>query len=588
MKKILGVLVGAVFVLSLFVMASPVQAATNWDTTGSYVVAFEYLGPTYAHDMTLSQDGLDNLTGSGGHPAGGPFVYTWVIDSGTVVGNTINLTAHYTASADAVVPLTTMTMTGTIAGDGSMSGTWTDNYQGGSRGGTWTTTSGNANKSANTVVVSGDTAAGENQPGWLFNRDLANVTPYNFSLGNASIGLGSLNVLPIGANAADKFIGENFINTPIADVDSISYDFKIGSGGVDTEEEQFYMNVYANFGVSDDLKYYDCRYDILPTVGSTAGFTTVTFDPTQSYPVTTRTGGSASPFTCPSIPADMDTLSAGSNIRMFALNVGDTSASDIGLDGYLDKIVTDASGLVTTYDFEPTLTEVVSGGGHISLDGSKPTGKKQWTFSVEIKVDEQWNTVGYFNLVDHPNQETCNYDVITNLVINGNTATFDASGAEGCPDLSDVTIVDVAEPGAGVDQIAFPGQGLRTITGGNFQVDSLPGAATFTASDSSYYNGMNVSDGLYGTGPIWFTWNTSTGNVTGGLWEEIVPPTSGTHYFNNVVSGTVIGGAVNLTLQRIVPDAYGPFSLNGTLVGNTLTGTAAGPYLFIATGTITP
>lgn len=52
----------------------------------------------------------------------------------------------------------------------------------------------------------------------------------------------------------------------------------------------------------------------------------------------------------------MDLLSPGSTIRAFALNVGDTSASDLGLDGYLDKVVVDAAGDLTTYDFEPTLS----------------------------------------------------------------------------------------------------------------------------------------------------------------------------------------------------------------------------------------
>ncbi len=208
---------------------------------------------------------------------------------------------------------------------------------------------------AGTEVVSGNTSLGENQPGWFFNRDITTSTPYEFNEDGASIGAGSLYVKPIGATAADKFIGENFINKPVADVDSISYDFKIGSGGVATEEEHFYMNVYANFGVSDDLKFYDCRYNVVPVVGSVAGFTTVTFDPTVAYPVTTRGGVNASPFACPAVPADMDVLSAGSNIRVFALNVGDASVNDVGLDGYLDKVVVSVNSDVTTYDFDPDL-----------------------------------------------------------------------------------------------------------------------------------------------------------------------------------------------------------------------------------------
>lgn len=206
---------------------------------------------------------------------------------------------------------------------------------------------------ATTVVVSGDTAAGENQPGWLFNRDPSTATPYEFNSDAASIGSGSLYVLPIGSNASDKFIAENFPGVLMSDVNSISYDFQIGAGGDSSDADQFYMNVYANFGESDDNKFYDCRYNIVPTVGSTGGFTTVTFDPTQSYSVTTRGGSSASPYPCPSVPADMDNLSADSNIRAFSLNVGDTSASDVGLDGYLDNVVVDTDGGVTIYDFEP-------------------------------------------------------------------------------------------------------------------------------------------------------------------------------------------------------------------------------------------
>ena len=213
-----------------------------------------------------------------------------------------------------------------------------------------------ASAATSTVVVTGDTAAGVNQPGWLFNRDLSTSTPYEFNYDAASVGVGSLYVKPIGVNASDKFIAENFLLTPVADVDSLSYDFKIGSGGVEADKVHFYMNVYANFGESSPTKFYDCRYNIVPTVGSTGGFTTVTFDPTQAYPVTTRGGAEASPHACPAVPADMDTLSPGSTIRVFSLNVGDTSVNDQGLDGYLDKVVVNASGDVVTYDFEPALS----------------------------------------------------------------------------------------------------------------------------------------------------------------------------------------------------------------------------------------
>lgn len=213
---------------------------------------------------------------------------------------------------------------------------------------------------ATTVVVNGNTATGENQPGWLFNRDLSTATPYEFNDDEASIGAGSLYVLPIGATASDKFIAENFLNTPIADIDSISYDFQIGAGGDANDEEQFYMNVYANFAESADDKFYDCRYNVVPTVGSTGDFTTVVFDPTEEYPVATRGGASASPHTCPASPADMDDFGAGSNVRAFALNVGDTSTSDVGLDGHLDNVVVNLDSGTTIYDFDPVPSQPVT------------------------------------------------------------------------------------------------------------------------------------------------------------------------------------------------------------------------------------
>ncbi len=207
---------------------------------------------------------------------------------------------------------------------------------------------------AGTVMISGNTTSVENTSGWMFGRDPGNYTPHEFNTNQASIGQGSLYVLPIGTPAAAKFIGENFINTAIANVNTISYDFMIGSGGTVADANHFYMNVYANFGVSPDNKFYDCRYNVVPTTGSVSGFTTVTFDPTQAYPVA-KSG--SSPFTtCPAVPADMDLQSAGSNIRAFALNVGDTSVNDLGLDGYLDNVVVNLNGDVTTYDFEPILS----------------------------------------------------------------------------------------------------------------------------------------------------------------------------------------------------------------------------------------
>lgn len=249
------------------------------------------------------------------------------------------------------------------------------------------------------IDVNDNTSAGENQLGWMFNRDTTTATPFQFNDDAASVGTGSLYVLPIGTTTpADKFIGELFLLDKIADIDRISYDFKIAAPSADVEEH-FYMSVYANFGVSSSTKFYDCRYNVIPTAGSLAGFTTVTFDPTQSYAVTTRGGAQASPFTCPSNPAGMNALSSGSTIRAIALNVGDTSASDADVSGYLDNVkVVTKDGIdthTTTYDFEPiplavvedtivvtnsdlkgwNITTAASGTAQFVLNGTAPLGE---------------------------------------------------------------------------------------------------------------------------------------------------------------------------------------------------------------------
>jgi hypothetical protein len=147
MKKIIGGLSGLMFALVLFV--APAHAATDWDVTGDWVFDY-YYGGSNLHDMTLVQDEDGALTGTGGAFAGIlPYAYPWTIVSGLVDGDSITLIADLDALA------CSFTLTGTIAGDGTMSGTWTDDCAG-ERAGTWETTSGAAdNDSDNDGVLNG-------------------------------------------------------------------------------------------------------------------------------------------------------------------------------------------------------------------------------------------------------------------------------------------------------------------------------------------------------------------------------------------------------------------------------------------------
>ena len=107
---------------------------TSIGVTGNHLLTLNYSGSDYPHNISLTQDSSGHLTGSGESRG-----YTWVIDSGLVSGNLISFSAHYTAAADAVSPLTVFRVVGTIATNGAMSGMWFDNYRGGYRLGTWLT-----------------------------------------------------------------------------------------------------------------------------------------------------------------------------------------------------------------------------------------------------------------------------------------------------------------------------------------------------------------------------------------------------------------------------------------------------------------
>lgn len=106
--------------------------------------------------------------------------------------------------------------------------------------------------------------------------------------------------------------------------------------------------------------------------------------------------------------------------------------------------------------------------------------------------------------------------------------------------------------------------------------------SVFNATESFYYNGPTDSNGIYGSGPITFTWNPITGHVTGGYYTEQVPADTGTYYYNMITGGSVVGDNVELIFDRVNPYIY-HFHFLGTLVGDTLSGMMDGPYLFTAT-----
>ena len=145
-SKIMAITVALALVLSLvFAIAGPVAAApTTWNVTGTWIFSYGAL-----YDLNLTQTG-SALSGNAGYPAGtvppASYQYTFSLTSGQVNGDTISWTATYASAIDSAAVGCTLNVTGTIAADGTMSGTWTDNYpsSSGSRSGLWKTTSGTA------------------------------------------------------------------------------------------------------------------------------------------------------------------------------------------------------------------------------------------------------------------------------------------------------------------------------------------------------------------------------------------------------------------------------------------------------------
>lgn len=192
--------------------------------------------------------------------------------------------------------------------------------------------------------VYGDTFDGTS--GWMFNRDTNNATPIEFNDDTATLGEGALYVEPIANDAPRKFIGELFPGELlVSDFNSFMYDFQIGAGGDVSDANEFYLNVYT-ISATPGSSWYDCKFDYVPTVGAVGSFTTFSALATDTPSSVTPKGGTVCPATLAEMPA-------GSVISFFAINLGDTSLSDVGVDGYFDNVVVDLAAGVTTYDFEP-------------------------------------------------------------------------------------------------------------------------------------------------------------------------------------------------------------------------------------------
>ena len=179
----------------LFFSPSPAQAVMEWDLSGAWKINFAVDGGGYdtnLYDLTLTQSS-GSLTGLGQYPSPGPYAYAWTV-IGSITGNTFTLTDTYTLGAVGTI----MTMSGVVASDGTLSGTWSDNY-GGGRTGIWKSTSGVAIGTLVCATIEGGTitdtkgnpiTTGFDKWGYNYQAHLFNGFADNFSRPTTLVNLG--------------------------------------------------------------------------------------------------------------------------------------------------------------------------------------------------------------------------------------------------------------------------------------------------------------------------------------------------------------------------------------------------------------
>lgn len=285
-KIIMGAAMLAVTAAPLSVALPALAATPNWNASGSYVAAFNYLGTDYAHDITLSQNSLGALTGSGGSPAGGN-VYTWAVTGGSVSGNEISFSADYTATADAVTPQTTMQVTGSIASDGTMSGTWSDNYQGGARSGSWHTTSG----SAVAITASAPALAAEDFGVVDYDTGLGTLVGYSAGFGLSNATFENVQSVVVKLYAGAKLLQTNTSTAKLgADITGaqISSPFDV-SGNFDYAADGYWTNQRApQYGQSKAATRVVATVTLANGTVVTAENTNLTGDPSTIFATSTK------------------------------------------------------------------------------------------------------------------------------------------------------------------------------------------------------------------------------------------------------------------------------------------------------------
>jgi hypothetical protein len=359
-------------------------------------------------------------------------------------------------------------------------------------------------------------------------------------------------------------------------------------------------------------------YDTFPS-NNTGGLCVALYYKDDTGPITSAvavTPPQASSGSLETVTANVDdTTTGGSLIKSAEFSVGGGAWTPMAaVDGAFDEMVEDVSATFTgpldggTYAVCVRGTDVMDNTGvavcksltvydaYAELSGTAggPSGNgRSLAFSFDGWVATAGDTIlGKVEVNYRILGETCTYtpDANSGLTIVSGVATLTNWHSSCAAGEYNLTLWDRdLYPQRGKVSVDGPGTtydiGLQYLATGNVHVRDLTVGTVngfFSAPDSLYYNGLAPADGLYGTGAIEFNWANTV--VTGGFWNEVVPPTTGTTYYNIVDGTAVVGSVVTLHFTRALPAPYGPFTFAGSFTGTTLSGQMDGPYLFTATG----
>jgi len=355
-KNIVKTILMALLILPLAITL-PAGAATpvtppNWNVTGTYQLL---VSGTYAHDIVITTQNSDGtFSGNGGYPAGNsPYTadgQTSEIITGQVTGDTITLTTTY---AGALNPGYSLTISGTIAADGSMSGTSPLE---------WHTTSGNA------ILL-----------GTLSAEDFG-IVNYNTGLGQlrgytAGFGLTDATFAGVQSVVVQLFSGDTLLQTNTAtskvgtDITGaqISSPFDV-SGTFDYATDGYWTNVKeSEYGQSVAVTKVVATVTLANGKVVTAENTNLSGDPATIFPA---------------ITAPVDLLSAGNFTILSETGITNTESHTSSITGDVGSGAISATAMNTVFCSEITGTirgidaAYVGSGDQTCFAGNPPLANK--------------------------------------------------------------------------------------------------------------------------------------------------------------------------------------------------------------------